>query len=144
MAIDRAALFGNDLQVAERAGGMDLLRERGGDLALTGSVPGGNDNIVQALALRLRVRKGELARLGWADYGSRLHELIGEPNNTRTHVKLMAFARAAIEQDPRVREVASVEAQVIPGEREVVRLLMEITLIDASNPLNLVFDVKLN
>ena len=94
--------------------------------------------------MRLRVRKGELARLGWADYGSRLHELIGEPNNTRTHLKLMAFARAAIEQDPRVREVASVEAHVIPGEREVVRLLMEITLIDAPNPLNLVFDVKLN
>ena len=34
MASERAALFGNDLQVAERAGGMDLLRERGGDLAL--------------------------------------------------------------------------------------------------------------
>ena len=140
MANERAELFGNDLQIVERAGGMDLLAEAGGDLA----VARGNDNIMQALAMRLRVRKGELARLGWADYGSRLHELIGEPNNTRTHVKLMAFARAAIEQDPRVREVASVETQVIPGERDVVRLLMEISLIDAPNPLNLVFDVKLN
>jgi phage baseplate assembly protein W len=140
MANERAQLFGNDLQIVERAGGMDLLAEAGGDLA----VARGNDNIMQALAMRLRVRKGELARLGWADYGSRLHELIGEPNNTRTHVKLMAFARAAIEQDPRVREVASVETQVIPGERDVVRLLMEISLIDAPNPLNLVFDVKLN
>jgi hypothetical protein len=33
---------------------------------------------------------------------------------------------------------------VLPGERDVVRLLLEITLIDAPNPLNLVFDVKLN
>jgi phage baseplate assembly protein W len=140
MANERAQLFGNELQIVERAGGMDLLAEAGGDLA----VARGNDNIMQALAMRLRVRKGELARLGWADYGSRLHELIGEPNNTRTHVKLMAFARAAIEQDPRVREVASVETQVIPGERDVVRLLLEISLIDAPNPLNLVFDVKLN
>ena len=98
MANERVQLFGNDLQIVERAGGMDLLAEAGGDLA----VARGNDNIMQALAMRLRVRKGELARLGWADYGSRLHELIGEPNNTRTHVKLMAFARAAIEQDPRV------------------------------------------
>jgi phage baseplate assembly protein W len=104
----------------------------------------GNDNIAQALALRLRVRKGELARLGWPDYGSRLHELIGEPNNTRTHVKLMAFARAAVEQDPRVQEVSDIQATVLPGERDVVRLLLEITLIDAPNPLNLVFDVKLN
>ena len=99
MASERAQLFGNDLQIVERAGGMDLLAEAGGDLA----VARGNDNIMQALAMRLRVRKGELARLGWADYGLRLHELIGEPNNTRTHVKLMAFARAAIEQDPRAR-----------------------------------------
>ena len=140
MANERVQLFGNDLLIVERAGGMDLLAEAGGDLA----VARGNGNIMQALAMRLRVRRGELARLGWADYGSRLHELIGEPNNTRTHVKLMAFARAAIEQDPRVREVASVETQVIQGERDVVRLLMEISLIDVPDPLNLVFDVKLN
>ena len=140
MAGERAQLFGNDLQVVERAGGLDLLPEPGGDLA----VAQGNDNIAQALALRLRVRKGELAPLGSADYGSRLHELIGEPNNTRTHVKLMAFARAAVEQDPRVREVSAIETQVLPGERDVVRLLLEIILIDAPNPLNLVFDVKLN
>ena len=90
------------------------------------------------------MRKGELGPLGWADYGSRLHELIGEPNNTRTHIKLMAFARAAVEQDPRVLEVSAIEAKVLPGERDAVRLLLEISLIDAPNPLNLVFDVKLN
>ncbi len=140
MGAERATLFGADLQIVERAGGLDLLRDAGADLALAV----GNDNIAQALALRLRVRKGELGLLGWADYGSRLHELIGEPNNTRTHVKLMAFARAAVEQDPRVLEVSAIEAKVLPGERDSVRLLLEITLIDAPNPLNLVFDVKLN
>jgi phage baseplate assembly protein W len=140
MTSERAALFGNDLQIVERAGGLDLIADPKGDLALAP----GNDNIAQALMLRLRVRKGELARLGWADYGSRLHELIGEPNNTRTHVKLMAFARAAVEQDARVFEVLSVEAKVIPGERDVVRILMEVVLINAPNPLNLVFDMKLS
>ena len=140
MAIERTRLFGSDLHLVERAGGLDLLPSPGGDLA----VAQGADNIAQALALRLRVRKGELAPLGWPDYGSRLHELIGEPNNTRTHVKLMAFARAAVEQDARVQEVSAVEAQVIPGERDTVRLLLEVRLIDAPNPLNLVFEVKLN
>lgn len=140
MATERVTLFGSDLHLAERAGGLDLLASPGGDLA----VAQGADNIAQALALRLRVRKGELAPLGWPDYGSRLHELIGEPNNTRTHVKLMAFARAAVEQDARVQEVSAVEAQVIPGERDTVRLLLEVRLIDAANPLNLVFEVKLN
>lgn len=140
MTDERARLFGSDLKIVERAGGLDLLPAAGGDLALAV----GNDNITQALALRLAVRQGELAPLGWPDYGSRLHELIGEPNNTRTHVKLMAFARAAIERDARVREVSAVEARVLPGERDVVRLLLEISLIDAPTPLNLVFDVKLN
>ena len=139
MVNERSRLFGSDLQIGERAAGLDLLTASG-DLA----VAAGNDNIVQALALRLRVRQGELARLGWADYGSRLHELIGEPNNTRTHVKLMAFARTAIEQDPRVAEVSAIESKILPGEGNVVRLLLEISLIEAPDPLNLVFDVKLN
>jgi phage baseplate assembly protein W len=137
--MERAALFGDDLRVAERAGGLDLLADAQGDLALAQ----GNDNIAQALTLRLRVRVGELARLGWPDYGSRLHELIGEPNTTRTHLKVMAFARSAVEQDPRVRAVTAVESKVLPGERDVVRVLMEVALIDQPNPLNLVFDLKL-
>jgi phage baseplate assembly protein W len=139
MAIERAQLFGNDLQLVDRVGGQDLTADLRGDLAMAQ----GNDNISQALTLRLRVRQGELARLGWPDYGSRLHELIGEPNHNRTHVKLMAFARAAIEQDPRVVEVEKVETQVPPGDRESVRVLMEIVLIDRPNPLNLVFDMRL-
>lgn len=139
MATPRERLFGDDLQLAGRANGYDLLADPAGDLALAQ----GNDNIVQALTLRLLVRKGELARLGWPNYGSRLHELIGEPNITRTHVKLMAFARAAIEQDPRVTKVSRVQVRVLPGERTTARLEMEILLITQPNPLNLVYDVQL-
>ncbi len=136
---EREKLFGNDLQLAERANGFDLLPDLRGDLTLAE----GNDNIVQALTLRLLVRKGELAQLGQPDYGSRLYELIGEPNNTRTHVKLMAFARSAIEQDPRVKKIEDIQTQVIPGERNVVRLTMDIRLITEANPLNLVLDINL-
>lgn len=136
---EREKLFGNDLQLAERANGFDLLPDLRGDLTLAQ----GNDNIVQALTLRLLVRKGELAQLGQPDYGSRLYELIGEPNNTRTHVKLMAFARSAIEQDPRVKKIEDIQTQVIPGERNVVRLTMDIRLITEANPLNLVLDINL-
>jgi len=141
MASTREALFGNDLLLSEYAGGFDLTPARGagpgGDLALAR----GNDNIVQALTLRLRVRRGELAPLGWPDYGSRLHELIGEPNVRRTHLKLQAFARQAIEEDPRVLEVLGVSAQ--PEERTTVRLRMDIQLIDQPTPLNLVLDFSL-
>ncbi|HKP87315.1 MAG TPA: hypothetical protein VJZ26_14520 [Blastocatellia bacterium] len=140
MAVERELLFGSDLRLMESAGAMDLLADRSGDLALAE----GNENIIQALTMRLLVRKGELARLGWPNYGSRLHELIGEPNNQRTHTMLMAHARSAIEQDPRVEKITNVEARVLPGDRDTVRLAMEIRLINENNPLNLVFDMRLS
>ncbi len=139
MTLDRAKLFGDDLRLTDYSGGLDLARDQAGDLDLAH----GNDNIVQALILRLKVRKGELAPLGWPVYGSRLDELIGEPNVTRTHVKLMAFAREAIEQDPRVAKVDNIRTQVLAGERNVVRLQMDVRLIDEPNPLNLIYDVNL-
>ncbi len=139
MAIEREILFGTDLRLSESGGTLDLTGDRAGDLALAS----GNDNIVQALSLRLLVRKGELALLGVPDYGSRLHELIGEPNNQRTRVIAMGHARAAVEQDPRVKEVENVEARVLPGERDVVRIDMQIELIRETTPLNLVFDLRL-
>lgn len=132
-------IFGVDLAVAARAPGFDLVAQGDGDLALSA----GDANIVQALTLRLSVRRGELARLGWPDYGSRLHELIGEPNNARTHLKLMAFARAAVEADPRVREVVAARVEQTPGDRDSVRLVLDVALIDGPAPLNLVFDVNL-
>lgn len=139
----RQRLFGTDLLLVDYAGGVDLSQRSGGldggDLALAA----GNDNAVQALTLRLRVRRGELAPLGWPDYGSRLHELIGEPNVPRTHLKLEVFARQAVEADPRVLRVEEVRTSTIPGERDTVRLAMEIRLIDQPSPLNLVFDYPL-
>lgn len=135
----RQRLFGDDLELYLRGEAYDLRPNGAGDLGLAR----GNENIIQALNLRLRVRRGELERLGWPNYGSRLHELIGEPNNDRTHVRLMAYARSAIEEDPRVAEVSRVSARVPRGERSLVRLEMDVRLIDQPNPLNMVFDFDL-
>ena len=139
MAIERDVLFGSDLKLRSSAAALDLTPGRSGDL----DTATGADNIVQALTLRLLIRKGELARLGFANYGSRLHELIGEPNNQRTRVIAMGLARAAVEQDARVREVRSITANVPPGDRDTIRIEMEVDLITENTPANLVFDVKL-
>lgn len=139
MVIDREQLFGIDLQLAERVGGFDLMPDFRQDLDLAQ----GSENIIQALPLRLLVRQGELTRLGYPSYGSRLHELIGEPNNARTHLKLMAYARSAIEQDPRVKKLQDIRTEVIPGERDTVRLLMEIELIDLPEPVQFLFNFNL-
>ncbi len=135
----RERLFGTDLLLLDTPSGFDFGADGRGDLA----VAQGNANIEQALLLRLTVRRGELATLGWPTFGSRIYELIGQLNLTRTQVKLMAFAREAIEQDPRVEQVTNIEALTLAGERDTVRLNVEIKLIDVQVPLNLVFDVAL-
>ena len=137
-------LFGVDLALRDSAGGADLTLAgtTGGAGGIAAAV--GDDNIVQALTMRLRVRQGELAPLGWPDYGSRLHELVGEPDLPRTRLKAQVFARAAIEADPRVQKVESVGIVSIPGERQVLRLDMLVTVISEQRPLNLVFDLALD
>ena len=135
----RELLFGTDLGLTDAAPGLDLGVARGGDLTLAA----GNDNIVQALRLRLLVRQGEMALLGLPQYGSRLHELLGEANNQRTRVIAMGHARAAVEQDPRVAKVLAVQALSPPGDRDTVRVTMDIQLIAGNTPLNLVFDLRL-
>ena len=137
MTEERQRLFGDDLELYSRNEMYDLRPNGAGDLGLAR----GNENIIQALTLRLRVRRGELAPLGWPEYGSRLHELIGEPNINRVHVRVMAYARSAIEEDPRVAEVSGVSAS--PSGRDTVRLTIDIRLIEEPNPLNLVFDFDL-
>src|SRR5215475_4392404 len=143
MASDRQKLFGNDISLRDAVGGVDFVL--GGPVGSSGdlTLAVGNDNAVQALSLRLRVRKGELSLLGWPDYGSRLHELIGEPDLPRTRLKAQVFARDAVEGDPRVIQVQSVDLVPIPGERSVLRLAMSVLLIDEQTPLNLVFDLAL-
>lgn len=138
-ATDRERLMGADIRLVERSQGFDLIATGGGDLAIAA----GPDNMEQALRLRLMVRRGELEPLGWPNYGSRIHELIGQPNNQRTRTILMAHARAAIIEDPRVVDIVSLEARVLPGERDTVQLDMEIEIISQPNPLNLVFDINL-
>lgn len=139
----RQELFGTDLQLRNAAGGMDLAKAgptaNAGDIALAF----GNTNIVQALTLALRVHKGELASLGWPNYGSRLHELIGQPNIPRTHLKAQAYALEALLADPRVLEVLALDVVNIPGERNVLRLAITLQLIDQNNPLNLVYNLAL-
>jgi len=132
MPITREQLFGADLKLIEPTAGLDLKLDSAGDLELAED----NENIIQALKLHLLVAKGELAPLGWPEFGSRLDELIGQPNNTRTRAMAAAFARQAIEQDPRVAKVLDV--RVSSQERATVRIAMQIQLIDQQHPLNLV------
>lgn len=147
MAITRQTLFGADLLLRDSAGGADLGLQ--GPVGASGDIAraSGNDNIIQALTMRLRVRKGELTLLGWPDFGSRLHELIGEPDLPRTRLKAQVFARDAVEADPRVLKVEAVDVVRLPGEHQILRLMLTVRVISTTSmtrPLNLVYALALD
>lgn len=115
-----AALFKTDLRLAFRESA-DLAVSNG-DLETVS----GRDNLQQALMLRLVIHQGELAALAHPRYGSRLHELIGEPMDRANLDLLRRFVRKALKSDPRVSEVVSVTVHPRsdqPGALDVVAVV---------------------
>lgn len=86
----------------------------------------GRENVAQAILNRLYTRQGELSELGHPDYGSRLYELVGELNNTRTRALAERYIRESLSQEPRIQEVAAVE--IAPPSRGFDRDQLRITL----------------
>ena len=70
-----------------------------------------SDALEQALVNRLKTRKGELAPLGHPDYGSRHHELIGEPNVERTRNLIKLYVLQALRDEPRIEQVLKVDVR---------------------------------
>jgi len=104
----------------------------------------GITTFVQAVANRLKTRKGELAALGHPEYGSRHHELIGEPNVDRTRNLIKLYVLQALRDEPRIEKVlaASVRAEHAPP-RDTVRIELELRVIGTPTPLNLVVPFSL-
>ena len=91
---------------SERAPGRGVAR----DVALTDGI----DNFTQAVANRLKTRKGELAALGHPDYGSRHHDLLGEPNVARTRNLIKLYVLQALRDEPRIEMTVRVLGQPAP------------------------------
>ena len=107
-------------------------------------VSDGVTTFVQAVANRLKTRKGELAALGHPEYGSRHHDLIGEPNVDRTRNLIKLYVLQALRDEPRIEKVlaASVRAEHTPP-RDRVRIELELRVIGTPTPLNLVVPFSL-
>ena len=101
-------------------------------------------NLEQALANRIKTHKGELAALGHPGYGSRHHELIGEPNVERTRNLVKLYILQALRDEARVERVlsAKVSAEHQPP-RDTVRIELELKVRGEPHPLNLVLPFSL-
>jgi phage baseplate assembly protein W len=64
------------------------------------------ENLAQALILRLLTPRGSLAELGHAQYGSRLHEIIGQRKNDALRNLCRVFVLEVVAQEPRVEDKA--------------------------------------
>lgn len=139
-----APFLGRDLRLdyAQHGGffeDADLVAEKTGrgrrDLALVEGI----DNLTQAVANRLKTRQGELADLGHPDYGSRHHDLIGQPNVDRTRNLVKLYVLEALRDEPRIEKVlsATVRAEHDPP-RETVRIELSVRVLGSALPVNLV------
>lgn len=119
---------------------VDLIANGGGDLETVS----GRANLAQAIINRLFTRKGELARLGHPNYGSRLHQLVGELNANRARGRAEIYIRECLAQEPRIAEIVEI-AFAAPGRGEDrSTLLVQIVVRPvAGEPLTLVAPIQL-
>ena len=98
---------------------------------------------VQFLVNRLMTREGELGPLGHPEYGSRHHELIGEPNTERTRNLVKLYVLAALRREPRVQRVEQCVVRMDDARRDLVRIELTIRLVDDDRPLEVVMPFAL-
>ena len=111
-------LWGTDLKLGLTPGGQVDLQSDGQDLETVGGV----DNLVQALAMRILVRRGELGQIGHPRYGCRVRDLIGAPMDGANLELLRRYIRLALLDDHRVDQVVRVTVRPLaesPGSVEV-------------------------
>jgi phage baseplate assembly protein W len=113
---------------------------RRADLAVVRDI----DAAEQLLANRIKTQRGELASLGHPDYGSRHHELIGQPNTERTRNLIKLYILDALGREPRVEKVLGVNVYA-PHDppRDQVRIELDVLLIEQDTPLNFVVPFSL-
>lgn len=101
-------------------------------------------NLAQAIINRLLTRQGELTDLGHPSYGSRLYQLVGEPNSRRSQLLADLYIRQSLAAEPRIREVTAITfSPPSPSKREVLEVQIIIHPADDSGPLALTMAMNL-
>jgi phage baseplate assembly protein W len=97
----------------------------------------GRHNLAQAVIVRLLTPRGELAALGHPQYGSRVHELIGQGNTSRQINLLRLFILEALRLEPRIDKVTALDVAPSPGTRSTLDVRLEIKPKDATESITI-------
>lgn len=103
------------------------------------TVVDGVSNAVQAVIHRIKTRKGELADLGHPEYGSRHHELIGQPNTEHNRNLVKLYILQALAYEPRIEKIR--KAEIVFDHRRApdrVEIALTLSFIGEQAPQNLV------
>jgi len=128
-----------DLKLIEKEFGADLAPDMKGDLQTIDD----DLNLGQAIFNRLRTKKGEYKDLGHSLYGSRLFELVGQPNNERTRNLTRQYVREALSQDARIREIQGIVLSVSHDQPNRIDIAISVTPVGKDTVLSIVFPLNL-
>lgn len=142
MATDlQLTLRGLEEQASDRTP-VDLADDKRGGLQLAS----GRVNLAQSVVNRLLTRQGELAGLGHPNYGSRLYQLIGEPQTRRTQTLADLYIRESLAAEKGIREIVAITFAPLSlraDKRNVLEVTIVIRPVDAEEPLSLTMAVTL-
>lgn len=136
---DKSELLGKDLRLEFVGVGADLSVAPAGDLKTAAGI----DNLAQAIVSRLSTSKGELYDIGHPDYGSRLYELFGQPNNDTTRKEITKAVLECLAEETRIKEVIEVNVRTDPKDPNCVNIGIIVIPIEVSTPLSLVYPFNL-
>ena len=108
------------------------------------AIVSGRENLAQSLLLRLLTPRGALATLGHAEYGSRLHELIGRPKTNEQRALAKAFVLEAVAMERRVQPKL-VEFRFEPEEESIdsIAFTLSVLPVAGGDPVSLGLEVAL-
>jgi phage baseplate assembly protein W len=120
---------------------VSLLSEKGGDL----DTVNGRNNMAQAIVNRLLTRRGELGKLGHPEYGSRLHELVGELNNLRLRALAELYIRDCLAQEKRIEKVRYIQFEPPrrDQERDTLRVTIGIKLVGETEEFSIIIPINI-
>jgi len=128
-----------DQQISDRDG-VTLVSTVQKDLAMLG----GRANLAQAIINRLLTRQGELRSLGHPGYGSRLYELVGEPNNIRVQGLAEIYIRESLAQESRIEAITGIAFAPINRHANRHELRIQISVKPIGSPENLTLILPIN
>ncbi|MFH1096578.1 MAG: DUF2634 domain-containing protein [Candidatus Desantisbacteria bacterium] len=131
-------LFGKDMEIVDIYPRKDLTAIDSVHQKKDFGTVENRDNLAQALTLRLITPVGMLSNLGHSSYGSRLYELIGQLNNPTNRKLVELYAKEAILQDPRVKEITKITVETLDYKNGQVDIHIALIPIETQMPLNFV------